>query len=418
MPTRTSSEVFHGPAEMYRDYSYSRLHFFLDEGIITEDDAVYLKRYINEKGLNMGAQPQYKHYVFLTIWRKFIGPYAENTIDEINEGMNNIRYAKNSRNQPYSQHTVHDLVKYLKRFYLWMIDEGYVSIDRRKIERISPPKIDQMRVTAEDLFTEDEILRMIKACKSSRDRAVISMLYEGGFRIKEIGTLQWKQIKYNNWNMVINTAEKTGKPRYIPLVMSKPYLAQWKNDYPYEPIGDNYVFVPGNAGRARNGGDRKDIGPDHPFNYRGLQKRILLITEQAGITKKVYPHLFRHTRITHLIQKGYNESVIKKMMWGNLNTDMFSVYAHLTDTDIDKEIMRQEGIIQDDDQHSSALEARQCPVCYTVNGPTMSYCSNCMTPLTKEAAAEKSLLMNTISQMSEEQRNTLMIRAMNAEKKG
>lgn len=403
MSPRLSSEVFHNSAEAYRDYSNSRIQAYLDEEVITKEDARLLRRYVNEKGLKMGPQLQYKHYVFLTIWRKFIGPYTDNTIDEINEGLNNIRYGKNNRNQPYSQHTIHDLVKFLKRFYLWMIDEGYSSIDRRKIERISPPPIDQMRVTAEDLLTEEEIMSMIKACKSTRDRAMISMLYEGGFRIQEIGTLQWKQIKNNKWNIVINTAEKTKKPRYIPLVMSKPYLAQWMNDYPYEPTGDHYVFIPSNGGRSRKGKDKTEIGPNHCFNYRGLYKRVSLVVKDAGITKKVYPHLFRHSRITHLIQKGYNESVIKKMMWGNLNTDMFSVYAHLTDNDIDNEIMRQEGIIDEEEQKASPLEARQCPECYTVNAPTARVCSVCLRPLTEEAKAERKEVLSLISNLSDDE---------------
>ena len=54
-----------------------------------------------------------------------------------------------------------------------------------------------------------------------------------------------------------------------------------------------------------------------------------------GISHPITPHTFRHSRITPLIQEGVNESVIKLMMWGNLSTDMFRTYAHLTNADID-----------------------------------------------------------------------------------
>ncbi|MDP3397179.1 MAG: tyrosine-type recombinase/integrase [Methanoregula sp.] len=47
------------------------------------------------------------------------------------------------------------------------------------------------------------------------------------------------------------------------------------------------------------------------------------IVQWAGITKHVTPHLFRHSRITHIRNDGVQESVIKMMMWGTVNTTMF-----------------------------------------------------------------------------------------------
>ncbi len=55
-----------------------------------------------------------------------------------------------------------------------------------------------------------------------------------------------------------------------------------------------------------------------------------ITAKRAGITKRVHPHLFRKSRITHLIQQNYQETVIKQMMWGNLAPDMFRTYAVLS----------------------------------------------------------------------------------------
>jgi site-specific recombinase XerD len=46
-----------------------------------------------------------------------------------------------------------------------------------------------MTWTASQLLTEDKVVRMLNVCFNSRDRVLISMLYEGGFRVKELGTL-------------------------------------------------------------------------------------------------------------------------------------------------------------------------------------------------------------------------------------
>jgi ribosomal protein L37AE/L43A len=71
------------------------------------------------------------------------------------------------------------------------------------------------------------------------------------------------------------------------------------------------------------------------------------------------------------------ESVIKLMMWGNLNTDMFATYAHLTGQDIDKEVLGQYGIIQQEETEERHLEPVQCPGCKTINAPRANYCSTC-----------------------------------------
>ena len=38
---------------------------------------------------------------------------------------------------------------------------------------------------------------MIDACQTSRDRALIAMLYDGGFRLKELATLSWGDVKFD-----------------------------------------------------------------------------------------------------------------------------------------------------------------------------------------------------------------------------
>lgn len=60
------------------------------------------------------------------------------------------------------------------------------------------------------------------------------MLYEGGFRVGEVATLKWGDIKIDPSGVVVNVRYKTTKIRYIRLVMSKEPLAKWKSDYPGE----------------------------------------------------------------------------------------------------------------------------------------------------------------------------------------
>jgi hypothetical protein len=77
------------------------------------------------------------------------------------------------------------------------------------------------------------------------------------------------------------------------------------------------------------------------------------------------------------------------MMWGNLITKQFATYAHLTDTDTENEVARMNGITPVNiKKRSEILEPRQCPRCFTVNGPTLRFCGMCGQELTEEAMDE------------------------------
>jgi len=86
-----------------------------------------------------------------------------------------------------------------------------------------------------------------------------------------------------------------------------------------------------------------------------------------------------------MLQKGYNESIIKKTMWGNINTTMFGTYVHLVDNDIDIEVLEKQGITKRDTHRSVAMDVRECRNCHTLNAPTSLFCMTCAQPLTEGA---------------------------------
>jgi len=176
---------------------------------------------------------------------------------------------------------------------------GYSNLKDKDILALKRPKRDLMTKTVADILTEEEIKKMVQACESTRDRAILMLLYDGGFRIGELGKLTWGQILFDTYGAVVNVDEKTGKPRYVRLLASTPYLAKWKDDYPSNLTETISYCNP----------------PKKALSYNPVYRQIRRIAERAGIQKNVHPHIFRHTRITNLIEKGIPESVIKSMMW-------------------------------------------------------------------------------------------------------
>ena len=102
-----------------------------------------------------------------------------------------------------------------------------------------------------------------------------------------------------------------------------------------------------------------------------------------------------------MIRQGYSESIVKKTMWGNLDTLMFSSYLHLVDNDTDNEILEKHGIRRPEEKRSVAMEIRQCANCNTVNPPTFEFCSTCGEPLTEKARLSVERLRRDIEKLPE-----------------
>ncbi len=356
-------------------YGSNAIENALSDGRITKQDRDLIKEFVAEKkaSANISAGRANKYTYTLIGWRRFLGPYAQLSIADVYSGIELMKESPNSRGTPFKQNTKHDWVRSLKLFLQWLIENDYSTLPEKKIQKIKIPAKDTMTRKAADLLTPDEIKAIIRACRRSVDRALFGMLYEGGFRIGEMAAMKWNDLHFDSTGVVVNLNFKTGVPRYVRIIMNKEYLAQWRSNYPGIPEGDNLVFL----------NLRK-----RPITNPGVIVQLGKICQRAGITKHVTPHLFRHSRITHLINEGVSESVIKMMMWGSVQTDMFKTYAHLTGNDIDNELKRLYGIESEEKKRKPRLEPRICPQCKNIMPPVAEYCALCGESLMEKRPAQ------------------------------
>ena len=361
-PTITQSEIF---ATIKPEYSNHAIANGLATGLLTSEDAALIREFLAEKRASVGICTGRVNMLSFTLvgWRRFIGPYRHLTITDVYSGIEELKSGKSRKGKPFKQNTLADHVVILKRFLLWAIENEYSTIPEKKVRALKPPSKDTVTKKASDLLTPEEITAIILACKRSEDRALIMFLYEGGFRIGEVAQMTWGDLTFSNGGVAISIKFKTAFSRHIRAYMSTQYLQNWKADYPGTPEGSAPVFI-NNRGKT--------------FIHATIAKRIQRIVQRAGITKHVTPHLFRHSRITHMINDGVQESVIKMMMWGTVNTTMFETYAHLTGKDIDNEISRVYGIVKADSKKKEPQVAPlQCPHCQHINPPTTNWCYGC-----------------------------------------
>ena len=289
----------------------------MKENRITADDALLIGEFVAGASRTNRLAPagSYKMVNTLIGLRRFIGPYRDNTVADINEGMERIR------NFGLKQTTMADYMKMLKRFCIWLAENGYGRSDEKALRKITIERPKAAAMDAESFISEDEVGKMLAACRRSNDRALIMMLYEGAFRIGELGKLKWGQVKLNEHNVIVHVADTYGRYRLIPLYKSMDLIHAWSRDYPGGFTPDDYVFI------TRSG---------MQLQYMGVSHRINRIGERAGIGKHLTPQMFRQSAIANMIRDGVPETIIKKMCWGTDGTEMFKKYAHLVHNDVEQ----------------------------------------------------------------------------------
>ncbi len=367
---------FYKPPEYYYTMSERHLKSAEVSGKITARDRELIEEYISEMDAqDISPVRHYKLIVMLVGNFDFHPHYEDCTITDVQSIPAIVRRAVNpDGSSRYKKNTIADRIRMAKRIFIWLNENGYITLDSRKLQGIKTPQYDKFTVTAEDILTVDEIEKFLSCCYTSRDQAMFWMMYEGALRVGEIGNLRFRDVKITERFCSINTSEKTGKPRYIPLVNSRPYFTHWINDYPAERKPDNFVFL-----NARG----------KVLTRAAIAKQMRIIAKRAGITKDVWPHLLRHSRITHLLQANpaISESHIKLMCWGDVNTPMLATYQHLTNTDLERSVALLNGLDTeesgDSESHKRTLKPVLCRECGHINAATMQICEACGSPLTK-----------------------------------
>ncbi len=162
----------------------------------------------------------------------------------------------------------------------------------------------------EELLTLEDVRELIEASRRLEDRAFLISLWESGCRIGELLNLQRKRISFDHLGAVILVEGKTGMRR-VRLLESAPVLDEWISDRSYKQ--DQRIF--GNT-------------------YRAYTKRLSVLARRAGIGKRIYPHLFRHSRATYLASYLTEVQLCVFMGW-TIGSTMARIYVHLSGADLD-----------------------------------------------------------------------------------
>lgn len=257
----------------------------------------------------------------------------------------------------------------LKRFYKWLkgADEEYPKEVRWIKARI---KNDRCKLP-EELISEEDIKKLVDAASNPRDKALVECLYESGCRISELVTLQIKNLIFDEYGAILRVTGKTGDRR-VRIVSSVPNLASWMNCHPVKSDPEAYVFVR-NMKFVRRG-----LTPQEPLpaKYPIIRQMICSLAKTAGISKRVNPHTFRHSRATALANK-LTEAQMKTYFGWVQGSKMAGVYVHLSGRDVDGAILGMYGMQDQKSQEREKFNPVNCSRCNSLNSPGAKFCTKC-----------------------------------------
>jgi len=173
------------------------------------------------------------------------------------------------------------------------------NAERRSREYLTAYEVDQVIAAARQMGRH-----------SSRDTALILLMYRHGLRVAEAVSLRWDAVNLQTGLLHVHRI-KNGEPSVHPLRGPElRALRQLRRDYPDTP----YLFV------SERGG---------PLTDRAVRHIVLRAGEIADLSFPIHPHMLRHACGFYLANKGIDTRAIQHYL-GHRNIQYTVRYTALT----------------------------------------------------------------------------------------
>ncbi len=295
-----------------------------------------------ERGSSLKTVGNYDRYITRLITFSKITSPKDITDDVVREFRLNLNRSEGVKVRGQSSATMkkntqnYHLIA-LRRFLKYMMKRGITSLSP---DRIELAKVGQRQL---DLMTSSELSRLLKAPLQNengaispepsvaqlRDKAIMELFFSTGLRLAELCSLN-RDLDLSKDEFSIR-----GKGEKVRVVFLsdeakdaiKKYLAKRKDMD--EPM---FIQVSRNKPKAQSSKLKDDLR----LTPRSIERMVKQYAVQSGISRKVTPHILRHSFATDLLENGADIRSVQVML-GHANIQTTQIYTHVTDKQL-KEI--------------------------------------------------------------------------------
>ena len=199
-----------------------------------------------------------------------------------------------------------------RTFFRYLMREKHVRSN--PVVAVSAPKA---RKRLPDNLDADRMARLLDlpgdGVLVDRDRAMLELLYSSGLRLSELVGLDCADIDMSD--ATVRVTGKGSKERIVPVGRhARTALSTWyRSRGELAPPDEPALFVSRRGTRLR---------------HRSVQDRVAYWARRQGIDTRVFPHLFRHSFATHLLESSHDLRGVQELL-GHANISTTQVYTHL-----------------------------------------------------------------------------------------
>ncbi|MFA6522035.1 MAG: site-specific tyrosine recombinase/integron integrase [Patescibacteria group bacterium] len=287
----------------------------------------YIKNFLEYLEIERGRSPKtIRNYAFylnrFAEWAKNPVP-SKITADMIHDYrlyLNRSIDGRDGQNLKKSTQNYHLIA--LRAFLKYLAKEDVRVISANKIELAK-------QGTRTVAFLEPEELERLRVAPKEtggiiglRDQAIIETLFSAGLRVSELANLRIDGINLNRDEFTIKG--KGSKHRVVFLspearATIRAYTNARKDTSPH-------LFVSHDPAKRKR-------GIVDPLTPRSIQRTIDRYARQAGITKRITPHVLRHTFATDLLRNGADLRSVQALL-GHESISTTQIYTHITDKEL------------------------------------------------------------------------------------
>lgn len=268
-----------------------------------------------------------------------------------------LRYINSDKFQRLGASSQNLYKRYLKKFFRWYgIEDSFLQKIKKKREQ-------KKEIRKSDLISLQDVKIMLENTDNIKSKCLIILTYETAARIDEIRNIRVEDItQYEQYDSIFLRVSKT-QQRSLPVIQSIPYINQWLNNHPQRDNPKAYFFI------------REYKKTYERYSRTGI---YTIIKKVGGCLKKnIYPHLFRHSRLTELA-KYLTEAELCVFAGWAIGSKQVRRYVHLAQEDVENKILSIHGIkpLRGPEQ-KTILEVIKCPRCTFENSSLDTYCCQC-----------------------------------------
>ncbi len=328
------------------------------------------------------------------------------------------------------------MVRLLRGFYQRCGRASFSPEQRFRFEQLADTavmKLKRPRMDPNELLTPDDVVRLMNAALSLRDRALFGVLYETGCRITEALVLDWSNVTLQPatpenpemYAIFFPKVKVSGAEHSGWVIDTAGPLKAWIEQHPTQS-GPFFCTHPGDTGEREG----------RALTRGGAWRRLKDAARRAGIEKRVHPHSFRHARATHLLNAGWSEPRVKALLGWSPSSRMLDRYSHLNGGDVRRALLERKGFATEGAAptftwkesavpavpvkavYGAALPRRErvppaiCPGCKASNPGQAAFCMECGAQLKTPRPEGMAALRERMSQVMRLLRDPAVIAAL------